>query len=48
MAGESIILLKNEAGVPPLSKTAGTIAVIGPNADAGYNQLGDYTTAASG
>ncbi|MBT2289627.1 glycoside hydrolase family 3 C-terminal domain-containing protein [Paenibacillus albidus] len=44
VAGESIILLKNEADVLPLSKASGTIAVIGPNADAGYNQLGDYTS----
>ncbi|ULO06812.1 glycoside hydrolase family 3 C-terminal domain-containing protein [Paenibacillus sp. 19GGS1-52] len=44
MAGESIILLKNEGGLLPLSATSGTLAVIGPNADAGYNQLGDYTS----
>ncbi|RCX18196.1 beta-glucosidase [Fontibacillus phaseoli] len=44
IAGEGIVLLKNEGGVLPLSKSAGTIAVIGPNADAGYNQLGDYTS----
>ena len=28
----------------PLSKESGVIAVIGPNADQGYNQLGDYTS----
>lgn len=44
IAGEGIVLLKNEDGVLPLSKSAGTIAVIGPNADVGYNQLGDYTS----
>lgn len=44
MAGESIILFKNEGAVLPLSKVSGTIAVIGPNADASYNQLGDYTS----
>lgn len=44
IAGEGIVLLKNEGGVLPLSKSAGTIAVIGPNADVGYNQLGDYTS----
>ncbi|MRN56261.1 glycoside hydrolase family 3 N-terminal domain-containing protein [Paenibacillus monticola] len=44
MAGESIILLKNEGNLLPLSTTSGTLAVIGPNADAGYNQLGDYTS----
>lgn len=44
IAGEGIVLLKNEDCVLPLSKSAGTIAVIGPNADVGYNQLGDYTS----
>lgn len=44
-AAEGVILLKNEGGVLPLSKEeAGTIAVIGPNADAMYHQLGDYTS----
>jgi len=43
IAGEGIVLLKNN-GVLPLSKAAGTVAVIGPNADTGYNQLGDYTS----
>ncbi|WP_334074342.1 glycoside hydrolase family 3 N-terminal domain-containing protein [Paenibacillus sp. A14] len=43
IAGEGIVLLKNEGGVLPLS-AAGKIAVIGPNADTGYNQLGDYTS----
>lgn len=40
-ARESIILLKNEGGVLPLSTTMRTIAVIGPNADTA--QLGDYS-----
>ncbi|MGG6309495.1 glycoside hydrolase family 3 N-terminal domain-containing protein [Paenibacillus macerans] len=44
LAGEGIVLLKNEGSVLPLSSSAGKIAVIGPNADAGYNQLGDYTS----
>lgn len=44
LAAESIILLKNEDKVLPLSKEHGTVAVIGPNADRGYNQLGDYTS----
>ncbi|GIO88398.1 beta-glucosidase [Paenibacillus faecis] len=44
IAGEGIVLLKNEGGVLPLSAAAGKIAVIGPNADAHYNQLGDYTS----
>lgn len=43
-ASEGIILLKNEANTLPLSKSIGKIAVIGPNADQGYNQLGDYTS----
>ncbi|MEC0328960.1 glycoside hydrolase family 3 N-terminal domain-containing protein [Paenibacillus macerans] len=43
LAGEGIVLLKNN-GVLPLSPDTGKIAVIGPNADVGYNQLGDYTS----
>ncbi|WP_158795702.1 glycoside hydrolase family 3 C-terminal domain-containing protein [Pedobacter sp. L105] len=43
VAQESIILLKNENAVLPLKKTISSIAVIGPNADNIYNQLGDYT-----
>lgn len=44
LARQGIILLKNEAGTLPLAKTAGNIAVIGPNAHSTYNQLGDYTS----
>lgn len=40
-AREGVVLLENN-GVLPLSKNA-RVAVIGPNADAMYNQLGDYT-----
>jgi beta-glucosidase len=43
VAQESIILLKNQGQVLPLSKKIKSIAVIGPNADNVYNQLGDYT-----
>lgn len=43
LARESIVLLKNEGSILPLSKSLRTIAVIGPNADNLYNQLGDYT-----
>ncbi|OGX90376.1 glycoside hydrolase family 3 N-terminal domain-containing protein [Hymenobacter coccineus] len=43
VAQESVVLLKNERDLLPLSKTLKTIAVIGPNADNIYNQLGDYT-----
>lgn len=40
---ESIILLKNN-GILPLNKNLKRIAVIGPNANTQYNQLGDYTS----
>jgi beta-glucosidase len=43
VAAESIVLLKNENGTLPLKKTIRNLAVIGPNADNMYNQLGDYT-----
>lgn len=43
VARSSIILLKNEKSILPLSKSLKEIAVIGPNADEMYNQLGDYT-----
>lgn len=42
VAREGTVLLKNN-GVLPLRKDLGHIAVIGPNADMMYNQLGDYT-----
>ncbi len=42
VAREGTVLLKND-GVLPLSKNIKHIAVIGPNADMMYNQLGDYT-----
>ncbi len=41
-AREGIVLLKND-GLLPLRRDVRKIAVIGPNADAPYNQLGDYT-----
>jgi beta-glucosidase len=37
------VLLRNEHNLLPLKKTLKTIAVIGPNADNGPNQLGDYS-----
>ena len=40
-AREGIVLLKND-GILPLRKYM-TVALIGPNADNQYNQLGDYT-----
>ena len=42
VAREGIVLLKND-GILPLKKDIKSIAVIGPNADTQYNQLGDYT-----
>ena len=42
VARKGIVLLKNN-GILPLPKDIGHIAVIGPNADNLYNQLGDYT-----
>ncbi|WP_059049253.1 glycoside hydrolase family 3 N-terminal domain-containing protein [Paenibacillus senegalimassiliensis] len=44
LAAEGIVLLKNRNDILPLSPKMGKIAVIGPNADVGYNQLGDYTS----
>jgi beta-glucosidase len=41
-AREGIVLLKNEKNLLPLNKNIKSIAVIGPNADAGRQQLGDY------
>ncbi len=43
-ARESIVLLRNEGGLLPLSKDVDSIAVIGPNADHAKNQLGDYVS----
>jgi beta-glucosidase len=44
LARQSIVLLKNENDILPLSiNKRQKIAVIGPNADSLYNQLGDYT-----
>lgn len=42
IAQKSIVLLKNEGGLLPLKKDAGSIAVIGPNADKVRNLFGDY------
>ncbi|HUI72482.1 MAG TPA: glycoside hydrolase family 3 C-terminal domain-containing protein [Spirochaetia bacterium] len=41
-ARASIVLLKNEAGILPLRKDLGCIAVIGPNADDREALLGNY------
>lgn len=42
VALKSIVLLRND-GVLPLSPDVGSVAVIGPNANAARNLLGDYT-----
>lgn len=42
-AREGICLLKNEANTLPLKGERKKLAIVGPNADALYNQLGDYT-----
>jgi beta-glucosidase len=41
-AREGIVLLKNDKKILPLKKDIKTIAVIGPDADAAIDQLGDY------
>jgi beta-glucosidase len=41
-ARKSIVLLKNQNNLLPLSKKLGTIAVIGPNADDSKTLLGNY------
>ena len=40
---QGIVLLKNERSLLPLRKDLKSVAVIGPNADTIYNQLGDYS-----
>jgi beta-glucosidase len=42
VAQKSLVLLKNERDLLPLSKNLGTIAVIGPNADQWRMLLGNY------
>lgn len=43
VARESLTLLENKKSLLPLSRNLQRIAIIGPNADNIYNQLGDYT-----
>lgn len=43
MAQQLVVLLENKKQVLPLAKKGIRVAVIGPNADNQYNQLGDYT-----
>ena len=47
-AREGIVLLKNEKSLLPLRKELRSIAVIGPNAEAATNQLGDYNPVHNG
>jgi beta-glucosidase len=49
LARESVVLLKNEDQILPLqTQKLRSIAVIGPNANEIYNQLGDYTPPVKG
>ncbi|HKM04344.1 MAG TPA: glycoside hydrolase family 3 N-terminal domain-containing protein [Lachnospiraceae bacterium] len=43
LARESIVLLKNENNTLPLTNSMEKIALLGPNADNIYNQIGDYS-----
>lgn len=44
LTAQSLVLLKNEKGLLPLNRNQKRrVALVGPNADAIYNQLGDYT-----
>ncbi|WP_321372690.1 glycoside hydrolase family 3 N-terminal domain-containing protein [uncultured Draconibacterium sp.] len=43
MAQQSTVLLENKSAILPLSKNYIRVAVVGPNANMMYNQLGDYT-----
>jgi beta-glucosidase len=42
-AREGIVLLRNDKGLLPQKKDIASIAVIGPNANDGWSQLGDYS-----
>jgi beta-glucosidase len=42
-AREGVVLLKNDNNVLPLKKDLKSVAVIGPDADEGWSQLGDYS-----
>ncbi|MBL0744275.1 beta-glucosidase BglX [Chryseolinea lacunae] len=48
MARKSIVLLKNDKNVLPLSKNTKTIAVIGPLADAKKEMIGSWSAAGEG
>ena len=42
LAGESLVLLKNQNGALPLAQSIGKVAVIGPLADSARDQLGTW------
>lgn len=44
VALESVTLLENRNSILPIDPTKTKVAIIGPNADTPYNQLGDYTS----
>lgn len=46
VARESIVLLKNDGNILPFKKDLKSIAVIGPNADDEWSELGDYSPSA--
>jgi beta-glucosidase len=45
LAGESLVLLKNQNRTLPLAKSIGKVAVIGPLADSALDQIGTWATA---
>lgn len=47
VAQEGIVLLKNDGNLLPLKKQVKSIAVIGPDADDAWSQLGDYSPSAA-
>ncbi|MNO29445.1 Periplasmic beta-glucosidase precursor [compost metagenome] len=47
VARESIVLLKNNNNILPLSKQLNSLAIVGPNADSVRNMLGDYNYASN-
>jgi beta-glucosidase len=44
LAGESLVLLKNQNRALPLAKSIGKVAVIGPLADSALDQIGTWAT----
>ncbi|MFI3270184.1 MAG: glycoside hydrolase family 3 N-terminal domain-containing protein [Rikenellaceae bacterium] len=47
-ACQSVVLLKNEGEVLPITKSVKKVALVGPNADAFESLLGDYTSQSLG